>query len=93
MTAHLRGQGYRVNHKRIQRLMHKMGLCAIYPRRHTSTGGREHKIYPYLLRNEFIRAWGIEPQRRYILSMGNVNQKSTLVLPNFGPTFGVNLTP
>jgi putative transposase len=51
MTAYLKGQGYKVNHKRIQRLMHKMGLCAIYPRPHTSTGSSEHKIYPYLLRD------------------------------------------
>src|SRR5882724_11872116 len=41
--------------------------------------------------NVFIRAWGIEPRQRCILGMGNVNQKSTLVLLNFGPKFGVNL--
>src|SRR5438876_11120359 len=31
MTASLRQQGYAVNHKRVQRLMHLMGLQAIYP--------------------------------------------------------------
>jgi putative transposase len=51
MTAHLKGQGYEVNHKRVQRLMSKMGLEAIYPRPHTSTGVSEDKIYPYLLRD------------------------------------------
>jgi putative transposase len=51
MTAHLKRQGYEVNHKRVQRLMSKMGLEAIYPRPHASTGVSEHKIYPYLLRD------------------------------------------
>jgi putative transposase len=50
MTATLRRQGYDVNHKRIQRLMQKMGLQAIFPRPKTSIAGKGHKIYPYLLR-------------------------------------------
>jgi putative transposase len=56
MTAHLRRQGYGVNHKRIQRLMQKMGLEAIYPRPSTSKSAGQHKLYPYLLRDvEIIR--------------------------------------
>ena len=51
MTAHLRRQGYEVNHKRVQRLMGKMGLQAIYPKRRTSIAAQGHKVYPYLLRN------------------------------------------
>ena len=51
MTAHLRRQGYAINHKRIQRLMIKMGLQAIYPKRRTSVADKDHKVYPYLLRN------------------------------------------
>ena len=43
-------RGYRVNRKRIQRLMRQMGLRALYPRRRTSQPGKGHKIYPYLLR-------------------------------------------
>jgi putative transposase len=50
MTAYLRRQGYPVNHKRVQRLMQKMGLQAIYPKPKTSRADKEHKIYPYLLR-------------------------------------------
>jgi len=50
MTAHLRRQGYDINHKRVQRLMQKMGLQAIYPRPRPKNEGHEHKIYPYLLR-------------------------------------------
>ena len=37
MTAHLRRQGYQVNPKRIQRLMRKMDLQAIYPKRRNPT--------------------------------------------------------
>lgn len=51
MTAYLRRKKYPVNHKRVQRLMQKMGLQAIHPKRKTSVAGQEHKIYPYLLRN------------------------------------------
>lgn len=51
MTAQLRRQGNEVNHKRVQRLMHKMGLEAIYPKRRTTIAAQGHKVYPYLLRN------------------------------------------
>ena len=37
---------YRVNRKRIQRLMRQMDLRALYPRRRTSQPGQGHKIYP-----------------------------------------------
>jgi putative transposase len=40
-----------VNRKRVQRLMRRMGLQAIYPKRRTSRPGVGHKIYPYLLRD------------------------------------------
>jgi putative transposase len=50
MTAYLRRQGYAVNHKRIQRLMHLMGLQALYPERQTTKAARDRKVYPYLLR-------------------------------------------
>lgn len=50
MTIYLQQQGYAVNHKRIQRLMHKMGMQALYPKRSLSKPNPEHKVYPYLLR-------------------------------------------
>jgi len=42
------------NRKRIQRLMRKMGIKAIYPKRRTTIPSPDHKIYPYLLRNTAI---------------------------------------
>jgi len=51
MRNHLRRLGYKVNRKRVQRLMRLMGLEAIYPKRKTSRPHPDHKIYPYLLRS------------------------------------------
>jgi putative transposase len=51
MRNHLRRQGYKVNRKRVQRLMRLMGLEAIYPKRRTSRPHPDHKVYPYLLRD------------------------------------------
>ena len=49
-------KGLTVNHKRVRRLMKKMGLEAVYPRprKNTSHGNKEHPTYPYLLRNMTI---------------------------------------
>lgn len=51
MTVHLRRRGYMVNRKRVIRLMRRMGLVAIYPKRNLSKRAPGHRIYPYLLRN------------------------------------------
>jgi len=51
MTLHLQRLGYRVNRKRIQRLMRLMGIEAVYPKPHTSRPHPQHRIYPYLLRD------------------------------------------
>jgi len=51
MRNHLRRLGYKINRKRVQRLMRLMGLEAIYPKPKTSCPHPEHKIYPYRLRN------------------------------------------
>lgn len=50
MTYWLGRAGHEVNRKRVQRLMRKMGLEAVYPRPRLSMAGLEHKVYPYLLR-------------------------------------------
>ncbi len=56
MTAWLRRQGHGVNPKRVRRLMRLMALEAVYPRRKRglSIVDKEHKIYPYLLRDVAI---------------------------------------
>jgi putative transposase len=47
----LHALGYTVNRKRVHRLMLKMGIQAIYPKPNLSKTNKQHKIYPYLLRN------------------------------------------
>jgi putative transposase len=49
LAAWLRIQGYRVNRKRVRRLMQIMGLKAIYRRPRTSAPAPGHRVYPYLL--------------------------------------------
>jgi putative transposase len=56
MTAHLRQQGYPVNHKRVGRLLRLMGLEALYPKPRLSIPGDGAKRYPYLLRGQTITA-------------------------------------
>ena len=51
MKKYLRSLGYKLNWKRVQRLMNLMGLSSIAPRKRTTVPGEGHKIYPYLLRN------------------------------------------
>lgn len=49
MTADLQRQGYAVNRQRVQRLMHTMGLEALYPRPRLSGRPPDHQVYPYWL--------------------------------------------
>ena len=62
MREHLKGLGYPVNRKRIARLMHLMGLEALYPKPKLSRKDTEHRVYPYLLRDVDVngpdQVWG-----------------------------------
>jgi hypothetical protein len=58
VAAWLQAQGHAVNRKRVQRLMQRMGLAAIYQRPRTSRPALEHRIYPYLLRGLRIERVG-----------------------------------
>jgi putative transposase len=64
MMAILNRMGYPVNRKRTQRLMHLMGLEAIYPKRNLSAPDKQHAVFPYLLRNMAIervnQVWGVD---------------------------------
>jgi transposase InsO family protein len=56
MTQYLRGLGYVVNRKRVQRLMRTLGLAGMAPGPNTSKPHPQHKVYPYLLRGVEITA-------------------------------------
>ena len=51
ITHALKRNGHLVNYKRILRLMRLMGLQAVYPKKKLSIANKEHRIYPYLLKN------------------------------------------
>ena len=61
MKDALEDRGFLVGRHRIRRLMHLMGLSAIYPKKRTSITGKGHKIYSYLLRKLKI----IRPRQVY----------------------------
>ena len=46
----LRNRGYKINRKRVKRLMAEMDIASVAPGPNTSRPGKYHKIYPYLLR-------------------------------------------
>lgn len=64
LTEHLNRQGYKVNKKRVNRLMKLVGWQTLYRKPNTSWKNKEHKIYPYLLRDlkitERNQAWAID---------------------------------
>lgn len=89
MTAWLRSEGHEVNHKRVERLMGKMGIRAIYPKRNVSKATEEHTKYPYLLKDMKIdspnKAWASDityiPLRRgYIYLVAIMDWYSRYVL-------------
>ena len=56
MVDFLNDEGYRVNRKRIQRLMRKMRIAGVAPKRRTTIATPGQPVYPYLLRNlEIVR--------------------------------------
>ncbi len=54
MTVYLQNLGFLVNHKRVRRLMRKLGLEAIYPKPNLSKPGKDHLSFPYLLKGMAI---------------------------------------
>ena len=57
-------EGISVGRRRVRRLMRKLGLWAVRPKRNTSKRHPGHKVYPYLLRGKTIdqpnQAWAAD---------------------------------
>lgn len=64
ITKALNRVGRCINHKRVGRLMRRMGLEAIYPKPRLSAAHKDHRKYPYLLRHLPIvrpdQVWGTD---------------------------------
>lgn len=54
ITETLKGTGWVVNRKRVQRLMRLMNIAGVVPKRNTSKPAPGHRVFPYLLRNVAI---------------------------------------
>jgi len=54
MHAVLNKAGHAVNRKKVQRLMSLAGLKTIYPKQKTTIRNKQHRIYPFLLRDKRI---------------------------------------
>lgn len=50
LRKYLNDLGFKVNRKRVQRLMRVMGIQSVAPGPNTSKPAPQHKVYPYLLR-------------------------------------------
>ena len=52
ITEVLKRRGKTINRKKVLRLMQKMGLQAVYPKKNLSRKKEGHKVYPYLLKKQ-----------------------------------------
>lgn len=64
MKVELENRGYKINNKKVKRLMRESGIKAIYPKKRTTITSKAHKKYPYLLREVEItrpdQVWGVD---------------------------------
>lgn len=63
ITWQLKRNGFRINHKRVYRLMKLMGIESIYPQPNLSQNSQSHPVYPYLLKDRVIdkpQVWGVD---------------------------------
>lgn len=64
ITRQLSREGVAVNHKRVGRLMKVMGIEAVFPKRGLSRPGKNHEVYPYLLKGMVItrpdQVWSVD---------------------------------
>lgn len=92
VTAWLRNMGYKVNRKRIKRLMELVGWQTIYRKRNTSKKDKQNPVYPYLLRDLVIdhpnQVWAIDityvPMRRGFMYLCAVIDVYTRLVVNWG---------
>ncbi|MCL5784544.1 MAG: IS3 family transposase [Patescibacteria group bacterium] len=64
IKAQLKREGFKVNRKRVKRLMGILGIEAIYPKPNLSLNEKAHPVFPYLLKGLEItrpnQVWGID---------------------------------
>jgi putative transposase len=92
ITRWLNKKGFKVNRKRVKRLMGLMGWQTLYRKPNTSWKNKENKIYPYLLKDLKIehknQVWGIDityvPMRRGFMYLCAIIDLHTRYVVNWG---------
>lgn len=60
----LNDENIEIGRKLVRRYMEEMGIYAVYPKPNLSKAGKEHKKFPYLLRNKLIflpnQVWAVD---------------------------------
>ncbi len=91
LTKWLQSKGYRINHKRVKRLMKLMDWQTIYRKPNTSWKNQAHKIYPYLLKDLTVthsnQVWAIDityvPMKRGFLYLCAIIDLHTRYIVNW----------
>jgi len=64
LVAKLLKEGLTTHRKEVRRYMVEMGIYAVYPKPNLSKKGKQHRVYPYLLRNKVIflpnQVWSVD---------------------------------
>lgn len=92
LTVWLRNLGYKVNRKRIKRLMELVGWKTIYRKRNTSKKDKQNPVYPYLLKDLVIdhpnQVWAIDityvPMRKGFMYLCAIIDVHTRYVLNWG---------
>ena len=92
LTAWLIKEGYKVNRKRVKRLMKLMRWLTIYQKPNTSKPNKQHLVYPYLLKDLKVerrnQLWEIDityvPMRRGFMYLCAIIDVHTRYVVNWG---------
>jgi putative transposase len=92
LSRWLNKKGFKVNRKRVKRLMGLMGWQTLYRKPNTSWKNKKNKIYPYLLKDLKIdhknQVWGIDityvPMRRGFMYLCAIIDLHTRYVVNWG---------
>ncbi|MGE5443389.1 MAG: integrase core domain-containing protein [Ignavibacteriales bacterium] len=94
MQIGMDGRGQALDNVFVERLWRSVKYKDIYLNNYSNAPDLElglERYFRFYNHERVHQSLDIKPRQRCILGMGNVNQKSTLVLLNFGPKFGVKL--
>jgi len=91
LTVLLKGQGFRVNRKRVNRLMELMGWKTLYRHKNTSEPDKQNRLYPYMLKGLRItranQVWAMDityvPMRKGFMYLSAVIDLHTRYVVNW----------